>query len=94
MIGMNVQLMQNPMGVGLAVLMGLVILTFVLWYGFFVIALPFAAAISFVRDMVVHPWGKETSGSTTCKERVPVFNPQLGVTMADGGDAIHKEKKG
>jgi 4-amino-4-deoxy-L-arabinose transferase-like glycosyltransferase len=29
----------------------------------------------------------------TCKEQTAVFNPQLGLTMADGGDPIDKEKK-
>jgi hypothetical protein len=27
------------------------------------------------------------------KEQAAVFNPQLGLTMADGGDPIDKEKK-
>jgi hypothetical protein len=28
------------------------------------------------------------------KEGTATFNPQLGLTMADGGDPIEKEKKG
>jgi hypothetical protein len=28
------------------------------------------------------------------KERFATLNPQLGLTMADGGDSIDKEKKG
>jgi hypothetical protein len=68
-------------GTILMALMGLVILTFFVWYGFFVIALPSAAAISFFRDMVV-----QHSGAAT-------FKPQLGLTMADGGDSIHKEQQ-
>jgi hypothetical protein len=30
----------------------------------------------------------------TRKERTDALNPQLGITMADGGDPIGKEKKG
>jgi hypothetical protein len=29
----------------------------------------------------------------TQEEPLPVFNPQLGLTMADGGDSIDKVKK-
>ena len=27
------------------------------------------------------------------KERIVAFNPQLGLTMADGGDSVDKEEK-
>ena len=35
---------------------------------------------------------KETTALDT--RQAVAFNPQLGLTMADGGDAIDKEKKG
>jgi hypothetical protein len=87
------QLLQSPMGVGLMVLMGLVMLTFFLWYGFFVIALPSTAAISMVKGMIVRHQEKKAMDDITCKEEIATLNPHLGLTMADGGDSIHKEKK-
>ena len=75
----------------LMMIMGIVVLAFFVWYGFFVIALPTKAAISFLIERVVrHRGGKAISGAT----RVATFNPQLGITMADGGDSIYKEEKG
>ena len=35
---------------------------------------------------------RETAALDTTRQAV-AFNPQLGLTMADGGDAIDKEKK-
>ncbi len=32
-------------------------------------------------------------GSATNKERIIALDPQLGLTMADGGDAIDKKEK-
>ena len=93
MVGIIDQLLQGPMGVGLVVLMGLVMLTFFLWYGFFVIALPSVSAISLVRGMIVRYQEKRARVGTTRKERIVVLNPQLGLTMADGGDSIEKKIK-
>jgi hypothetical protein len=78
-------------GTILMAVMGLVVLAFFIWFGFFVIALPTTAAISYLRERGVRHWGKEARGSVT---QFATFNPQLGPTMADGGDTIHKEKKG
>ena len=93
MTGIIDQLLQGPLGVGLMVLMGLVMLTFFLWYGFFVIALPSVSAISLVRDMIVRYQEKRARVGATRKERTTALNPQLGLTMADGGDSLDKEKK-
>jgi hypothetical protein len=93
MIGTNFQMLQGPAGVSLMVLMGLVMLTFFLWYGFFVIALPYVSAISLVRGMIVRYQEKRARVGTTRKERIVALNPQLGLTMADGGDSLDKEKK-
>jgi len=41
------------------------------------------AAVYFFRQKV----------DATRKERVVAFDPQLGLTMADGGDTIKKEEK-
>ena len=93
MVGIIDQLLQGPVGVGLVVLMGLVMLTFFLWYGFFVIALPSVSAISLVRGMIVRYQEKRARVGTTRKEQIVALNPQLGLTMADGGDSLDKEKK-
>ena len=93
MTGIIDQLLQGPVGVGLMVLMGLVMLTFFLWYGFFVIALPSVSVILLVRDMIVRYQEKRAGVGTTRKERITALNPQLGLTMADGGDSLDKEKK-
>jgi hypothetical protein len=93
MIGIVDQLLQGPVGVGLMVLMGLVMLTFFLWYGFFVIALPSISLISLVRDTIAQHQEKRARVGKTPKERTIALNPQLGLTMADGGDSIDKKEK-
>jgi hypothetical protein len=90
MAGTIEQLLQSSVGIGVMALMGLVMFTFFLWYGFFAIALPSASAISFVRDAVAR---KRASAGATCEERIAVLNPQLGLTMADGGDSLDKNEK-
>jgi uncharacterized membrane protein len=74
----------------LMVIMGIAVLAFFLWYGIFAIALPTTAALSFLRERAFRHRGKEAKSGVT---QVATFNPQLGITMADGGDTIHKEKK-
>jgi hypothetical protein len=93
MTGIIAQLLQSPVGVGLMVLMGLVMFTFLLWYGFFVIVLPSVSAISLVRDTIIRYQDKRARVGTTREERIAILNPQLGLTMADGGDSLDKEKK-
>jgi hypothetical protein len=45
------------------------------------------------KDMIVRYQEKKVSAGTTRKGRAVIPNPQLGFTMADGGDSIEKEKK-
>jgi len=93
MMGIIDQLLQSPVGIGVMALMGLVMFTFFLWYGFFAIALPSASAISFVRDAIARHQEKRAVAVENCKDQVTALNPQLGLTMADGGDSLDKKKK-
>jgi hypothetical protein len=45
------------------------------------------------KDMIVRYQEKKASAGTTCKGRTVIPNPQLGFTMADGGDSIEKNGK-
>ena len=45
------------------------------------------------KDMIVRYQEKRASAGTICKERIVIPNPQLGLTIADGGDPIEKNGK-
>ena len=81
-----VALLQNPIGICMAVLMGLTILTFFFWYGFYIIALPAISLISVVKATI------ERHRETTDRLCVAV-GPQLGLTMADGGKFINEDEE-
>ncbi len=86
------QLLQGPLGVSLIVLMGLVMLTFFLWYGFFVIILPSASLISTFKIIMERHRRRVKEGGGS-EEYTPILNPHLGLTMADGGKSIEKKEK-
>ena len=73
---------HSPMGMYAAVLMGLIILSFFLWYGFFVLTLPSISIISAIKIMFAHRLLRE--------ERTISFSPHLGYTMTDGGEPVRE----
>ncbi|MDY6842912.1 MAG: hypothetical protein SVW57_02315 [Thermodesulfobacteriota bacterium] len=81
-----VALLQNPIGICMAVLMGFTILTFFFWYGFYIIALPAMSLISVVKATIERH--RETSDQLCV-----AVGPQLGLTMADGGKSIHEDEE-
>ena len=76
---------QNPAGACLAVWTGLAALSFVIWYGFYVIALPGMALVTGTR-ILVGGCSKEKGH----KEYGYAISPRLGYTMADGGKTVEK----
>lgn len=46
------------------------------------------------KDMIVRYQEKRASAGAAYKGRSVIPNPQLGLTMADGGDSIEKKEKG
>lgn len=58
-------LVQSPFGIVVAMVMGLVLLLFSLWFGFFVVALPVGAVISDIKPAVETPTGKTEKPITT-----------------------------
>ena len=91
MIEIIVTLVQSPAGVFLAILMGVTILSFVIWYGSYVIALPMMSLVSVIRGMVTRYREKKARVNTSLKKHT--LNPQLGITMADGGKSIDGDEK-
>ena len=45
------------------------------------------------KDLIVRYQEKKASEGAACKGRTVIPNPQLGLTMADGGDSIEKKEK-
>lgn len=45
------------------------------------------------KDMIVRYQENKASAGTTRKGRTVIPHPQLGLTMADGGDSIDKKEK-
>ena len=88
-----VALLQNPTGICLAALMVFTILTFVIWYGFYVIALPAVSLVSAAKVMLAGYSGKTIGFAGNGGGAYLAANPQLGITMADGGDDRNRKKE-
>jgi hypothetical protein len=101
MDGIIEQRLKGLLGVGLMVLMGLQLfiireeemvmkLTILIIIAVLGLVIPLFWLIGTGTGMTylgLHWFGKNR------KEEAATFNPQLGLTMADGGDPIEKEKK-
>ena len=86
-------LLQNPVGICVAILMGLAIATFVAWYVFYMIVLPVMSLASAGKVMLAG-LRKKTAKLVNSEDRAClVVGPQLGFTMADGGKDIEDEEK-
>ncbi|MDY6842910.1 MAG: hypothetical protein SVW57_02305 [Thermodesulfobacteriota bacterium] len=66
----------------IACIIGGGVIAFILWYGFFIIALPLISLFSTIRKAMRN------------RHHHLVSNPQLGLTMADGGEKIEEGNKG
>ena len=101
MTGIIDQRLQGAMGVGLVVLMalglsiqreeemvmGLTIIIVIIMLGLVMPLFWIIGTVGSVTYFCLNRMGP------TRKERTVAFNSQLGITMADGGDPIDKEKK-
>ena len=81
-------LTQNPVGISIAILMVLAILTFAIWYSFYVIYLPVASLISVVKIKLKERRLRKAGLDDFYYASIP----QVGLTMADGGNHIRRGK--
>lgn len=78
-------LSQNPAGIFIMVWMGLTVVSFIMWYGFYVVAIPVMSIISGTKSLTPN-YRKEAIKQIKNHESYRfIHSPRLGFTMADGG---------
>ncbi len=86
-----VSLMQTPAGISVAIVMGFALLTFAIWYVFYIVYLPVASFVS-VMKIKLERHRLKKAGLVDNYDFHYASIPQVGLTMADGGSQI-KEKE-
>ncbi len=86
-----VTLTQTSVGISVAIVMGLAILAFAIWYGFYIIYLPVASLTSVVK-IKLEERRLRKAGLVADYDFHYASIPEVGLTMADGGSQIEKKK--
>lgn len=86
-----VTLTQTPAGISVAIVMGLAVLTFAIWYVFYIVYLPVASLISVVK-IKLEERRLRKAGLVADYDFHYASIPKVGLTMADGGSQIEEKK--